>query len=387
LARQERIALPSELAVASGSRLDPKSLREKRDHLVIGLTFRWLCRWTVIAPRSASMQILLLKAFCFLVSGRDHYQGGAGGDTGFVIRAVFPQRQQQHGEFAGDGDNGALFLPGAARTGQTLAMLAQGAGWAEGTEDIVRGADEQAAQQAVAAFADAQLLVRAAALVAARTQTQIRPHIAAAAKPVRVADLQDEAQRGERADAGDLLETLGDGISFAAALHQFAFHPFDLFGYLGQHDEQRLDHGQTIGGHVGEHRFVKRFAGGVAHGMAKALEGEADGVDEVDAGANQGVAQLEAQEIMLGLGGTMLDGMEQRGIHTGQPGEHLGVAPVALAFGAGDGVELARVGDQDGGPVLGEVTADPRTVRAGLQRDGGARELGQQFGQGGPGVG
>jgi hypothetical protein len=73
LARRERIALPSELADESGSRLDPKSLREERDHLVIGLALRRLCRQTVIAPRSASIQIPLSKAFLVLVSGRCHH--------------------------------------------------------------------------------------------------------------------------------------------------------------------------------------------------------------------------------------------------------------------------------------------------------------------------
>jgi hypothetical protein len=40
------------------------------DVLVIGLASRRLCRWTVITPRSASMQILFLKSgfgFCFRV--------------------------------------------------------------------------------------------------------------------------------------------------------------------------------------------------------------------------------------------------------------------------------------------------------------------------------
>jgi hypothetical protein len=44
--------------------------------------------------------------------------------------------------------------------------------------------------------------------------------------------------------------------------------------------------------------------------VAEALEGEADGVDEVDAGADEGVTQFEAQQIMLGLGRAMLDGVE-----------------------------------------------------------------------------
>src|SRR5208283_1977017 len=68
-------------------------------------------------------------------------------------------------------------------------------------------------------------------------------------------------------------------------------------------------------------------------------------------------------------------------------GGHPGVAPVALALVARNGVEFARVGDQDLRAQFGEVTADPRAVRAGLHRHRGAGELGQQLRQGGPGVG
>src|ERR1017187_1643621 len=66
LARREWIALPSELARESGSRLDPMSLRAECDHLVIGLALRRLCRRTVITPRLASIPSLLLKAVLFL---------------------------------------------------------------------------------------------------------------------------------------------------------------------------------------------------------------------------------------------------------------------------------------------------------------------------------
>ena len=68
LARLERIALPSELTVASGSWFDPMSLqKEERDHLVSGLALRWPCRRIVIAPRLASIPILLLKVVFVLV--------------------------------------------------------------------------------------------------------------------------------------------------------------------------------------------------------------------------------------------------------------------------------------------------------------------------------
>ena len=111
----------------------------------------------------------------------------------------------------------------------------------------MRGADEQSSQQTIAAFADAQLFVRAAALVAPGTQTQIRPHVSPPTKPLRVADLEDEAECGEWPDPGDLLEPLGDGIILFGALHQFAFHPFDLLRHFRQHGEQGLHHRQTIG--------------------------------------------------------------------------------------------------------------------------------------------
>jgi hypothetical protein len=43
------------------------SLQEERDHLVIGLALRRLCRRTVIAPRSASIPIPFLKSLFVFV--------------------------------------------------------------------------------------------------------------------------------------------------------------------------------------------------------------------------------------------------------------------------------------------------------------------------------
>ena len=112
--------------------------------------------------------------------------------------------------------------------------------------------------------------------------------------------------------------------------------------------------------------------------MAQALEGEADGVDEVHAGAHQTIAELEAEQIVLGLGGAVLERMQQGHVRPGQPGEHHGIAAVALALVAGDGVELAGIGHDDRGSEAGEVTADPRAVRPGFQRHGGGGILREQ---------
>jgi hypothetical protein len=73
--------------------------------------------------------------------------------------------------------------------------------------------------------------------------------------------------------------------------------------------------------------------------------------------------------------------MEQGRVRAGQAGEHEGVAAVALALVAGDGVELAGVGDDDRGAQAGEVTTDPGAVSAGFQRHSGGGIAGQQAGQ------
>jgi hypothetical protein len=53
------------------------SLQAERDHLVIGLAWRRLCRRIVITPRLASIPNFLLKAawFYFVGSAKRYHQG------------------------------------------------------------------------------------------------------------------------------------------------------------------------------------------------------------------------------------------------------------------------------------------------------------------------
>lgn len=74
--------------------------------------------------------------------------------------------------------------------------------------------------------------------------------------------------------------------------------------------------------------------------------------------------------------------MGWRRVGAGQAGGHHGVPAVAFALVAGDGVKLAGIGDDDRGAQAGEVTADPRAVRAGLQRHGGGGIFREQQGEG-----
>jgi len=189
-----------------------------------------------------------------------------------------------------------------------------------------------------------------------------------AGRPVRRRRRREASAITRWAHAGNLLEALGDGIILFAARHQAAFQDFDLLGKQGQHREHGLHHRQAVGGHGGQNVFVKRRRGRIADRVAEAFEGETHGVDEADPGAHQAVTELEAEQIVLGLGGAVLNRMQQGRVRAGQPAEHRGVAAVALAFVAGDGVELAGIGDDDRGAQAGEVAADPRAVRARFER-------------------
>ncbi len=97
-----------------------------------------------LTPNRHHSKISVHSNFFFLKSGfgfglgRRHHQGWAGGAARLIVRAVFPEREQEHGEFAGDGHDGPFLFPRTARAGQALAVFAQGARRTERTEHIMR---------------------------------------------------------------------------------------------------------------------------------------------------------------------------------------------------------------------------------------------------------
>ena len=79
---------------------------------------------------------------------------------------VFPKTQQQYGEFSRHRHRGPLLCPRCSILRQHQAISAQSALPTEGTEDVLRGANEQSAQVGVATFGDAQLWIALPTLIA-----------------------------------------------------------------------------------------------------------------------------------------------------------------------------------------------------------------------------
>src|SRR6478736_7052941 len=134
---------------------------------------------------------------------------------------------------------------------------------------------------------------------------------------------------------------------------------------MGDHLTDRL-------GYLAKHEFMEALAGGVAHRVSQAFQGEAYRIDQSHSGTHQTIAQFELEHILLGLLAAMLNGMKQCGIHPGEAGQHHGITPVALPFVLIDCPGLPWIGHDHSKTQLLQKAAHPRTVRAGFHHHSGA---------------
>lgn len=159
---------------------------------------------------------------------------------------------------------------------------------------------------------------------------------------------------------------------FRESLPRFA----DVFGEQVDDLKRGLDHREDFGVTAfqqGAAAFGEACGVGRGQTDAGTFEGEADAGDDVDALAHEVVAQLDLEEIALGLFGAVLDGVEQLGVYAGEPGDHAGVGPVAFTMVGVDGAQLAGVGDEHLVAEALEEAAGPRGMRADFQGNAGAR--------------
>src|SRR4029077_15540636 len=82
---------------------------------------------------------------------------------------ALPQTEQQYCQFSGHGHGGSLLGSGRSIGRQIKAISAQSALGSEGTEDVLRCANEQSAQVGITALGNAQLRIALSALITPRT--------------------------------------------------------------------------------------------------------------------------------------------------------------------------------------------------------------------------
>lgn len=164
-----------------------------------------------------------------------------------VVVSCFPEREQQDGELAGDGDDGAFLGGFSSASGEAQSGFAECGGRAEWAEDVVGAVDEETAQLGVAGFGDGELLVGLAGLVASGDESEVGADVAGAGESLGVFEGEDEAEGGDGADTGDLLEALGDGVLGLGEGFELLFKGFDLAVEMFKAQEQRFDEGTVDG--------------------------------------------------------------------------------------------------------------------------------------------
>ncbi len=145
-----------------------------------------------------------------------HAEGRLAVGVGVPVDLLHHHRVHDDREFSGNGHG--CFLSG--RTSSACSELEppvpNGAGFAEGPEHVLRGADEQASDVAVAAFGDRELRVGRTRLVFAGAQAEVGAHLAAVAEAVWIADGGDKAQGRQRPDAGNLTQELRVSVALCS---------------------------------------------------------------------------------------------------------------------------------------------------------------------------
>ena len=119
---------------------------------------------------------------------------------------------------------------------------------------------------------------------------------------------------------------------------------------------------------------------GRAQADAQDLGGEGHGTDQVDPLADQVVAQLDLEQVVLDLLDPVLDPTQQALVGPREPGQHYRILAVALPVVLIDRTNLAVVGDQHAMAKTRKEAADPRALHADLHHDERAGVLLRQAG-------
>jgi pimeloyl-ACP methyl ester carboxylesterase len=256
-----------------------------------------------------------------------------------------PQMVQEDGELPRDGDDRAFLRGFAAARGEPEAPAAQISVGAEGAEDVLGTADQEASQQEITRFRDMTFRIARARRAPPRTQTEIAADGATGGEAGGIFQREDEAERRQRGDAGDLREGLRFLICCRDQLLHRAIGLANLAGQRGDLLEHRRElrserDGQRRGRLTREAlRRTARQAAADGFGAPPHM------IHEQRAGADQRVARAHLAQRDLRVGAPMVDGPEELWIDAAQAREQLGVDAIGFGIVLRDELHAPRVGD------------------------------------------
>ncbi len=261
----------------------------------------------------------------------------------------------------------------ATAGGEAEPPLAEITVLAEGAEDVLRTAHQQAAQRLVPGLRVAQLRRAVPRLVLARRHPLVGADAAAVLEVARGLERQDEAQGRERADTADLsqsrrLQVLlrAEPLGITVVLPHLVCQALGLVEHWPQHRAQGL-------GDVCADLLCEGSAGRRGQPFPEGLRLGAAVIDQPRPALDDAVAGTHHQEVAGGIRLAVPDRREELRVEAAQASQGLDVIAVGLPSTMADQPHLARIGDEALVPHLLELLLHPGAVRADLEGDAAAR--------------
>jgi len=208
---------------------------------------------------------------------------------GIIDFSGLPKAVEQNSKLSGNGNDGSIFGVLASTFCELQAPAAKIAVGTEGTQDVVRRANQQSAQEGVAGLGDRELRVAVAGLVASRDEPEGGSDLPALSEAAGVLESQHKGQGGERSHAADLLQRAGLGVLRLAEGFDLAVVGSDLLGESGDHFKEREQRGAQGVWDRGLHLLGEAMGRTGRQAITATLHDPADVIDQQGAGADQRV--------------------------------------------------------------------------------------------------
>lgn len=147
---------------------------------------------------------------------------------GLIGLSSFPEHKQQYRELASYGNDSFPFGGLAALCCQDQSMSSQVTVGSKVSKDVLGTLYQESPELSVARFADGQLLVTIAGLIAARYQPKVSADITYVLKAFGIANGQYVTKRSDRTNTRDLLEQFCLGVMLSGRFDNLLIKFLDL---------------------------------------------------------------------------------------------------------------------------------------------------------------
>ena len=209
---------------------------------------------------------------------------------------------------------------------------------------------------------------------ASGTQPQITTHVAAPAKSVRIVHCQHVGQRDQCPHTFDLFQQshFGDALLVAICSIRRSYSAIRWFSdATSPNSGSKAARNSALNPAARSLLHLLRAA--LAQPLSVGFRQPSRGIHQRRARSHQRGPRPDHRQMDLRFRAAMLHRTQQAGIDPRQPCQHPGVEPIIFSAAFPDQPHVPRMRHDHFMSQLGQLPADPRRMRPGLQRDSAAR--------------